>query len=256
MFTFETIDLGVWQWLLAGLAAVLIGVSKTGIPGFSILVVPLMASIMPAKMSVGVVLPMLIFADIFAITYYRRHAEWKHILRLLPLTLVGILVGFFAMGRISDSQLKPIIGVIVLIMLAARLYHQQTKAGNSEEGTAAPKHHPLITPTLGLFAGITTMMANAAGPVMTIYLLLMRVGKMRFVGTCAWFFFIVNWIKVPLSVKSDLITAESLKISVCLMPLILIGVVTGILVLKKIPQKAFNIVVQLLATAAAIKLLF
>ena len=255
MFTFETIDFSVWQWLLAGLAAVMIGVSKTGIPGLSILVVPLMASVMPAKMSVGVVLPMLIFADIFAISYYRRHAEWKHILRLLPLTLVGILVGFFAMGLISDSQLKPIIGVIVLIMLAARLYHQQTGAGNVEEG-AAPKHHPLITPTLGLFAGITTMMANAAGPVMTIYLLLMRVGKIRFVGTCAWFFFIVNWIKVPLSVKSDLITAESLKISVCLMPLILIGVVTGILVLKKIPQKAFNIVVQLLATAAAIKLLF
>jgi len=109
---------------------------------------------------------------------------------------------------------------------------------------------------LGFLAGVTTMMANAAGPIMIIYLLAMRLPKIEFVGTSAWFFFVVNWLKVPFSVSLELMIAESLKLDLMMLPFIAIGAITGILVLKRIPQKAFNIVVQILAACAAIKLLF
>jgi len=109
---------------------------------------------------------------------------------------------------------------------------------------------------LGFMAGVTTMMANAAGPVMIIYLLAMRLPKVEFVGTGAWFFFVVNWLKVPFSANLELMTAESVKLNLMMLPFIAIGAVAGIFLLKRIPQKAFNVIVQILAAAAAIKLLF
>jgi uncharacterized membrane protein YfcA len=109
---------------------------------------------------------------------------------------------------------------------------------------------------MGLLAGITTMMANAAGPVMAIYLLAMQLPKTEFVGTGAWFFFVINWLKVPFSVNLDLITAQTIKFNLTMLPLIVVGAVAGILILKRIPQKAFGVLVQILAAAAAVKLLF
>jgi uncharacterized membrane protein YfcA len=254
MLNFETFDLTGWQWVLLGLVAVFSGISKTGIPGFGVLTVPLAAMALPAKVSVGVVLPILIFADVFAIIYYRRHADWKHIFRLLPATFVGIGIGFVVMGRINDEQLKPIIGAIVLVMLIV-YFAQQIRNRNQVDDAAVKKPHLLLAPVLGFFAGFTTMLANAAGPVTTIYFLMMDLPKKRFVGTRAWFFFIVNWTKVPLYLSRGLITKDSLKLNASLAGFIVIGIVLGIFALKKIPQKAFNIIVQILAAIAAIKLL-
>ena len=241
MFNFETFDLLGWQWVLLALAAVFIGISKTGIPGFGVLVVPLAAMTLPAKVSVGVVLPMLMFADIFAIIYYRRHGDWKQIFRLLPATLVGIGAGFLAMGRLSNEQLKPVIGVIVLVMLGI-YFIQQIKNNNDTKDDPPGKPHFLLAPVMGFFAGFTTMLANAAGPVTTVYFLMMRLPKKRFVGTKAWFFFIVNWVKVPLYLHQGLITKDSLKLNASVSPLIIIGLVIGIFALKKIPQSktSFN----------------
>jgi len=246
-------DLSVIQWAVLALSAFLVGVSKTGIPGLGILPVPLMALVLPAKVSVGVLLPMLIFADLFAAGYYRRHAQWTHIRRLLPPTILGIIAGYFAMDKVTDSQLKPVIGIIVLSMLAIRIVNDYRK---KPADRIEPTSGLLFAVFLGFFAGVTTMMANAAGPIMIIYLLTAGLDKTQFVGTGAWFFFIVNWIKVPFSAKLDLITAESLKLDLTLFPVIIIGAAVGIILLKRIPQKVFRIIVLVLATAAAIKLLF
>lgn len=235
--------------------AFLVGISKTGIPGLGILPVPLMAAILPAKASVGVLLPMLIFADIFAAGYYRRHAQWKHIIRLMPWTLLGIIAGYFAMGKVSDTQLKPIIGAIVLAMLILKFLQDRRKTLGDSKTISLTEQWAFVA-TLGFFAGLTTMMANAAGPIMIIYLLSTGLAKTEFVGTGAWFFFIVNWVKVPFNIKLSLITPDSLKLDATLFPLIVIGAVAGILILKHIPQKLFRIVVMILAAAAAIKLLF
>ncbi len=253
MFDLGSFDLSLTQWAVLALSACVVGVYNTGIPGLSILPVPLMALLLPAKASVGVLLPMLIFADIFAAGYYRRHAQWVHILRLMPSTMLGIIAGYLAMGKVTDSQLKPVIGVIVLSMLAVRVVNDHLK---KPQDKIEPSCGLFFAVFLGFFIGVTSMMANAAGPIMIIYLLAAGLPKTQFVGTGAWFFFIVNWAKVPFSATLDLITAESLKLNVCLFPVIFIGALTGIVLLKHIPQKLFRIIVLALAAAAAVKLLF
>ena len=252
MFEFG-FEITAWQWALLALSAFIVGVSKTGIPGLGILPVPLLAIVLPAKASVGLLLPLLIFADIFSAGYYRRHAQWAHIAKLMPWTLAGIVTGYFAMGKVSDDQLKPVIGVIVLAMLAMRWINDTWKDRDSQSNAFGKF---VFIAFLGFTAGLTTMMANAAGPVMVIYLLTAGLPKTEFVGTSAWFFFIVNWVKVPFSAKLDLISAESLKLDLTLFPFIVVGAVVGIVLLKRIPQKMFRVLVLVLATAAAMKLVF
>jgi uncharacterized membrane protein YfcA len=244
------LDLNVSGWVVVALCALMVGITKTGIPGFGILVVPLMALVLPTRKSTGILLGILILADLFAIAYHRRNARWRHVLRLLPAAFAGIVAGYFGLKVVSDRQLKPIIGAIVLVMLAVNYWRTRTKG----------KDAPIPTQWwfalgLGFMAGVTTMMANAAGPIMIIYLLAMRLPKIEFVGTGAWFFFVINWLKVPFSAKLQLMTVESVKLDLMMLPFIAAGAVVGIFLLKRIPQKAFTAIVQILAAAAAVKLL-
>jgi len=244
-------DLNLIGWLVVGFCAFVVGVSKTGLPGLGILHVPLMAMVLPARQSTGILLGMLILGDLFAAGYYRRTAAWKHVLRLLPPALAGIVAGWQAMRFVTNRQLAPIIGGIVLAMLA--LHYWRTRL----QGEDAPVPTQWwFAATLGFLAGVTTMMANAAGPVMVIYLLAMRLPKFAFIGTSAWFFFAVNWLKVPFSVNLSLITADSIRLDLWMLPLIVAGSVAGIFFLNRIPQRIFNSLVQILAAVAALKLLF
>jgi uncharacterized membrane protein YfcA len=245
------LDLSLIGWVVVALCAVMVGVTKTGIPGLGILVVPLMAIAIPARQSVGVLLGILILADLFAIVYHRRNARWGHVLRLLPAAFAGIVAGYFGLKVVNDEQLKPIIGGIVLVMLGINYWRTRTK----DKDAPVPTQWWFAV-GLGFMAGVTTMMANAAGPIMIIYLLAMQLPKIEFVGTGAWFFFVVNWLKVPFSAKLTLMTAASVKLDLMMLPFIATGAVIGIFFLKRIPQKAFTAVVQILAAAAAIKLLF
>lgn len=242
-------DLNWMALLAAGTSSLLIGIAKTGIPGASAPVVPLMASVLPAKVSVGVVLPMLMFADLFAAAYYRHNARWRHLARLLPWTTAGIILGYLALGTVNDQQLKPIIGGIVLFMLAVGWWHRRT-----QESVSIPTHWSFGA-TMGLLAGLTSMMANSAGSIVVIYLLAMRLPKTEFIGTMAWFFLIVNWIKVPFSVNLGLITTRSLQFDLLLFPVVAVGALAGIAILKRIPQGVFDAAAQILAAAAALHLL-
>lgn len=243
-------ELTLLHWLILAAAAFTIGVSKTGIAGAGILAIPLVAAVMPARASTGAVLPMLIFADLFAVIAYRRRAVWVHLLRVIPWALAGIIAGYLVMGVISDRQLRPVIAVIILAMLALNRWR------NRHAGEAPVPRHWCFSAVIGLLAGLTTMMANAAGPIMVIYLLSMRLPKMQFIGTAAWYFFILNWVKVPFSVSLGLINSASLRLNLALLPFIALGALTGIVILRRIPQRAFSRAVELLATAAALRLLF
>lgn len=251
-------DLNTVGWFLVGLCAFLIGVSKTGLPGVSILVVPLMAMALPAhaRESTGIMLGMLILGDLFAATYYRRIAEWKHVLILLLPAFFGIVAGWQIMRYVTNDQLKRIIGFIVLGMLAIHFWRTRLRSEEAPIPTQSWFGTLLFAIPLGFIAGVTTMMANAAGPVMVVYLLAMRLPKLAFVGTSAWFFFAVNWLKVPFSAQLALTTLDSVKLGLLMLPLIIAGSVAGILLLHRLPQKVFNSLIQLLAAAAAIKLLF
>lgn len=244
-------DLDLFGWIVVAVCAVMVGTTKTGMPGLGILIVPLMALVLPTRQSTGILLGILILADLFAITYHRHNARWGHVVRLLPAAFAGIVAGYFGLRFVNDRQLKPVIGGIVLIMLAVNYWRTRDKG----EDAPVPTQWWFAI-VLGFLAGVMTMMANAAGPIMIIYLLAMRLPKVEFVGTGAWFFFVVNWLKVPFSASLDLMTAESVKLNLMMLPFIAIGAVAGIFLLKRIPQKVFNAAVQILAAAAAIKLLF
>ena len=241
---------GWLPWAVLAISAFAIGISKTGLPGMAILVVPLLAIVFGAKASVGLLLPILIFADLFAVGYYRHHGKWQHLIRLLPWALVGIGVGYVVLSKIDNSTLKPLIGIIVLAMLVIRF-----RTIIKDDPKNVPQHG-MFSAVMGFLSGATSMMANSAGPVMTLYLLSMRFDKKKFIGTAAWFFFIVNWIKVPLMGRLDMITMASLKMDLMVFPAVVLGALTGIWLLKRIPQRLFNIIALLLAAIASLKLLF
>jgi uncharacterized membrane protein YfcA len=244
-------DLTLQGWIVVALCALMGGIAKTGIPGLGILMIPLMALVLPARESTGILLGILILADLFAVIYHRHNAAWPYVLRLLPAALVGIAAGYFGLQVVNDQQLKPIIGGIVLIMLCINYWRTKTR----DQNVPIPTQW-WFAGGLGFMAGVTSMMANAAAPIVIIYLMSMQLPKVAFVGTGAWFFFIVNWLKVPFSTNLELMTIDSVMLNLTVLPFIVVGAVIGIFFLKRIPEKAFTAIVQILATAAAVKLLF
>ena len=243
------IDLTVSQWVALCAAAFVITMSKTSIPGIGLFAVVLLANFFPAKESTGLLLPILAMADVFAVAYYRRHAEWKHVLRLLPWALVGICIGSVLVRYITDVHFKPIIGVTVIIIFALSFWRSRLSADN------VPTHWSFAA-FMGLLAGCITQLANAAGPIMIIYLLAMRFDKRKLIGTAAWYFLILNWLKIPIFIWEGRITMSSLLTDLCVLPVIAVSAFVGVVVLKKIPQKWFNIVIQILIVISAVKLLF
>jgi hypothetical protein len=243
-------DYSFAQWFVLCICAVCVGINKTGLPGLGIVVVPLIAAFFPAKASTGLLLPLLAMADLFAVGYYHSHAKWNHILRLLPAALVGIAAGSLTVRHIADFQLAPVIGLIVLVMLVLNYLRDRKQ----QDDFNVPRHW-LFAVVMGFFAGLTTQLANAAGPIMIIYLLAMRLPKYEFIGTGAWFFLIINWLKIPVFVSEGRITLESACADIIMLGLIAVGAFAGILILKNISHKWFKRAVEILAAAAAIKLL-
>jgi hypothetical protein len=257
-------NLEPWQWVLAVLGALLVGVSKTGIAGIGMLFVVLFAYLLPStRQSTGVVLPLLILGDLVAVLSYRRHMLWGHIARLFPWTAVGVGIGWFTLGRIDDRMARVLIGSIVLAMVLLHVIRRRQALRRQARGMQAgdpvapePEHGPGFAVLVGVLAGFTTMVANAAGPLMAIYLLAMRLPKMEFVGTGAVFFLLLNLFKVPFMVGLDLITAESLRFNLLLAPAVLAGAVLGRWLLTRIDQKLFEMLALGLSALAGLKLLF
>ena len=240
-----------WQWALLVMGAIMAGFSKTGIPGTSILFVAIIPNLMPARQATGIVLPMLIFADFFAYAIYRKNLEWRRVGQLLPWALAGIFLGWLALGHINDRHTTQMVGGIIALML---IMHLVRRRGTLDETVT---HAPIwFGPVMGTFAGFTTMIANAAGPVMSLYLLAMRLPKLAFLGTGAAFFLLINWVKVPFAAQLGLITWESLKLNFCLLPAVALGAVLGRPVVERINQRHFENGVLVLTAAAVSKLLF
>ncbi|MEN6358380.1 MAG: sulfite exporter TauE/SafE family protein [Armatimonadota bacterium] len=252
--------LDLWQWFFGVSAAVIVGVSKTGVPGVGILVVTLLAMAFGGRQSVGIMLPMLIFADVFAVIWYHRHTQWDKLLRLFPWVVVGMAVGAVSMWLVGKSQstkdiLGIIIGALIIVMLVLHLLR-------SHMNDRLTPHSRAGVASTGVFAGFTTTVSNAAGPIMTIYLSALGMSKKEFMGTSAWYFFIINVSKVPIYIfltmlnpAKPVISAHSLIIDAVLLPGILGGVFLGKWMLPRISQRAFNDTVLFLAAIGAIKLI-
>jgi hypothetical protein len=246
-------QLELWQWAVVAVGAFLAGLSKTGVAGLGILAVAIFALILPPRESVGIVLLILICADVVAVTAYRREANWRQLLRLFPWTAVGVVLGYVAFGQIDGQQLGRFIGVILVVLVALHLWRKY-----GSRAAAAPAAPPArwLAPLVGATAGCTTMVANAAGPVMVIYLLAMNLPKMEFIGTTAWFFLAVNLFKLPFSYGLGLIDWGALLVALPLMPFAIAGAVFGRLIIPHINQQLFELIALLLTLAAGVRLLF
>jgi uncharacterized membrane protein YfcA len=235
--------------LLILLASFIIGLTKAGLKGVDMLSVTLMAIVFGSKASTGIVLPLLCLADIAAVAYYNRHAEWKHFKKLTPWMVVGIVLGVYLGQDMDEAIFRKIMAIIILLTIVIALVMEYRK---SQE---VPRH-PLFVVSTGLAAGFTTMIGNLAGAFSNLYFLAMRVDKNSFIGTAAWIFLIINLVKFPLQVffwKN--ITVQSLKIDAMLVPTLAIGFVTGIFIVGKIKDEQYRKVVLILTLAGSILML-
>ncbi len=248
-------DLAWWGWVLGALGAFLIGVSKTGVAGLGILAVALFTFIFPVRASTGVVLPILIVGDIVAVLHYRRNAVWSHLLRLIPWTGIGIVAGYFALGKLDAALVGRLIGVILLVITLLQYWRMRSAHGVEAAGERI-SHNLFFIALVGIGAGFFTMMANASGPIMIIYLLAMGLPKMEFMGTSAWFYLLLNTAKIPFSWNLGLITPESLTFDALMAPFVILGGLAGYQLLKRLDQKLFEELALGLTALAALRLVF
>ena len=241
-------DFTLIQYLTIGLAALIVGFTKTSVGGVGILAILLMAIAIPGKGSPGILLPMLLLGDIFAVIYYHRECKWKILFKIFPLTAVGIVIGFLSVNAIPSDIFERVLGIIILTMLFLEI--GMSYRGKKIEGGF------FVTSVIGIMAGIATMIANAAGPIFGIYLLQMGLTKEEFVGTRSWFFLIINLFKLPFSAGLGLITVDTLKLDLMFVPVILLGAYIGFRVLKIINIKLFKRFIRAAVMIAAVRLIF
>ena len=240
-------------WFFAALGAFMVGVSKAGITGLSILSIALFNHVFSSsKQASGLVLPLLIFGDFVAVFAYRKHTQWHFLWRLFPWTAAGVVIGYFTLGRISDHTARILIGWII-VSLAVLSFWRKFAAAPTEEKAAS--FHWSVGAAIGVTAGFITLVANAAGPLMAIYLVAMRLPKMEYVGTAAVFFMLLNLFKVPFMVDLGLITAQSFSFNLMLAPAVLLGALAGRWLLKRVNQNLFEQLVLLLSAIGGILLI-
>ncbi|PRA78956.1 sulfite exporter TauE/SafE family protein [Microbacterium sp. MYb66] len=248
------IALDPWAWTALAVAAVAIGISKTALPGGSILAIALFAAVLPARTSTAATLLLLMVGDVFALIAYRRHAHWPTLLRLAPAVIAGLLVGFAFLALAGDGTVRRAIGVILLLMIAVTLWRRWRQ---SRADAAPPASGGIVLAgTYGTLGGFTTMVANAGGPVISMYFLATRTPVQVFLGTSAWFFAIINVVKVPFLAGLGLFQAPVLLMDAVLAPLVVIGALTGMRVARRMNQRVFDRVVIGLTILGAVYLLF
>ena len=240
-------------WGLIALAALLAGFSKTAVNGVGLISVALLTAVLPARQSTGVLLLLLLLGDMFAITAYRRHADWRSLLRLAPSVVVGVLVGAVFVARVGDTGLRRSIGVVLLALVLVHLWTRRSGAMRAEAGDRVRLPRP-VTVGAGALAGFTSMVANAGGAVMTIYMLGAGMDVMTFLGTGAWFFFAVNLFKLPFSIALGLVPAQSLVLLVVLAPLVVVGALVGRKVVPHLSAARFEQLVVGFTVLAALNL--
>ncbi len=238
-------------WLAVTGGAFAIGLNKGGLTGLGILPVLIFAVVFNARESTGFVLPLLVIGDTCAILTYRRVVLWKIFWRLLPPALTGVVIGYFLMGRISSAAFGPMIGWLILALIALQLI--RGALGEKLDRFFESHGFGLF---MGVLVGITTMIANAAGPVSTLYFLSVRLPKWNLIGTSSFLFFVINLSKIPFSAQLGLTNSYSLSLALALAPLVIVGFFCGRKLVGMIPQKPFERFLLVCTAIGAVKLLW
>lgn len=244
-------DLAPFAWAMLVAAAVIVGLSKTAIPGAAALAVAMFAAVLPARSSTAALLLLLIVGDVLALTLYRRHADWATLLRLAPSVIGGVVIGAVVLALADDGMVRRVIGVILLIMVAVTLWLRRPSVRPTEpreDGRGALVGY-------GTLGGFTTMVANAGGPVMSLYFLAAKFDVRSFLGTAAWFFAIVNLTKLPITIGLGLLSWQVVVMDLLLAPAVIVGGALGWFVARRLTQSVFDVIVLVLTAATALFLL-
>ena len=230
----EINSIPVTYFLAVALASFLLGISKSGIKGLAILIVTIFALVYDAKSSTGIVMPLLILGDIFAVIYYNRHTRWKFIKKLIPWMILGVIIGVFFGKDIPEKSFKNIMAIIIFASTIL-MYFWENKPNKKVP------NHPLFAFSMGILAGFTTMIGNLAGSFANIYFLAIRLPKNEFIGPAAWLFFIINFFKLPFHILVwKTINIDSIYNSLILTPFLIIGLITGVKIVKKIKNDSYR----------------
>ncbi|MGB0416439.1 MAG: sulfite exporter TauE/SafE family protein [Coraliomargarita sp.] len=247
-------SLELWQYAMVAFGAACVGLGKGGLPGVGNLTVVLLALALPARASVGVLLPILIAADIVAVAVYRRHALWPYIIKLAPWTVLGILIGWAVFSRIDDAAVRTLIGAILLSMCAVHFLRKWLR--RNDKGEDALPHHPLFIAATGILGGFASLVANAAGPVAALYFIASGLPKYAYIGTAAWFFFLVNLFKLPFMVQLGIIDFGSFRFSASFIPFALVAAILAPFIVKHVNQKLFEFLIWFFVIVGGLKLIF
>jgi len=239
-----------WHWFLAILAAFLMGVSKSGLKGITVLIVTLLALVFGGKASTGIMMPLLITGDILAVIYYNRHANWGYLFKLLPWMIIGVLFGAYFGKDLPEVIFKKGMAVIILLTVFLMLWWDQKKESKIPDTT-------FFAASMGLSAGFTTMIGNLAGAFSNLFFLAMRVPKNVFIGTTAWLFFIINLFKLPFHIFYwKTITVESFKVNLILIPFTILGLFIGVKIVDLIKETFYRKMILVLTAVGAILIFF
>ncbi len=247
MVSLETMDGGLWIVLI--ISALFTGMAKTGVFGLGTLVAPLLASFFGGKVSAGLLLPMLSMADIVAVIYYSRHASWPHLWKLFPFAAAGVIIAIWVGEVINDNTFKAIMAIFILGGLPVMIWREQLKFAKPLQGNW------FWGGFFGISGGFSTMIGNAAGPIMSLYLLAMQLPKNVLIGTGAWFFLVINLFKIPFHIVVwETITPQTFTLNLIMLPVIITGGILGIHIVKIIPEKPFRWLVIIMTTLASLNL--
>lgn len=245
----QVMDLNGLQLITVIITALIVGFSKTGIGGVTMLAIPILASVFGGRDSTGIMLPMLLIGDLFATWYYRKSVEWKNVFLPLPWAIIGIILGVVVGNYISDRTFLILIGIIILICLGILIFTQSK--GKDIKVPEKAWFYILV----GVLSGFASMIGNAAGPIFGIYLLALGIKKNNYMGTNAWFFFIINLTKLPLQIFVwHNIGIRSATITIAMIPMISLGAIIGYYILKRINERVFRYIVITMTALAALKL--
>ncbi len=248
-FEIASYSFTAYEFVLLITVAALVGMAKTGLQGAGMIAVPILAIVFGAKASTGVMLPILIFADFFAVYYYHQHAHWHYLKKLIPFAFIGVVLGTLIGNVISDSVFTYSMVGIIFLALALMIHREKRPSLELPNST-------WFVAAVGIAGGFATMVGNLAGPVMALYLLSMRLPKNQFIGTAAWFFLSINLLKIPFHVFVwHTMTWDTFLINLMLIPAIAIGAVFGVVIVKKIPETGFRWFVITMTAVSALALL-
>lgn len=246
---FAQLDISVTSWVLAFVAAFVLGVAKSGIKGIAIIIVTLMALAFGAKESTGLIVPLLLVGDLFAVVYYNRHTQWKYIVRFLPWMMLGVLIGVLIGKDLPEKTFK--LGMACIILVSVALMYWWDRRPSKTVPT-----HWTFAGFMGIMAGITTMIGNLAGAFSNIFFLAMRLPKNQFIGTAAWLFLFINLFKLPFHIFVwETISLETLAINLKLLPGIFIGLFVGVKLVRIIREGFYRKMILILTAIGALLIL-